>query len=449
MTITATASAPKKTTRVKLNAFEQWRLFRDPRNMHDWIREHYGDMVILHFDGRDCSAVVSPEAARAVFSYNPDNYEVFWRESFTNLIGEEQIWVLRGEKHRRERNLCAPAVHASHFRSYGSTIREITRENLKKWQPGQKIKAIDTTLVISLDVIMRLVFGVEEAEFMKEGHKIFEDLRLAAHPFVVFFPKLQRPWFPLWRRYQKCMDAITNWMDRYFVARRARNADDTDVLGLLMNSTDENGQPVTDQHIRNELNAVLTAGHETTGVGISWAIYELARNPHVMEKLRAELDPLGPDFDPEMAVSLPYLDAVCKEAIRLHPVLSECARVAIEPMEVLGHHIAASQACIISITGIHHDPNLYPEPDTYRPERFLERKYGIFEYLPFGGGHRRCLGAGLAEYTMRIAVAEIALNWDFEPAGTDRAMRVNVANAPEKGIPIRIVGRRKQTQQTA
>jgi cytochrome P450 len=442
MTITASMPA-QQTVRLKLNPLQQWKFFRDPRTMHNWIRDHYGDMVVIHLQGRDCSAVLSPEAARAVFSYNPDNYEVFWRESFTNLMGEEQIWVLTGEKHRRERNLCAPAVHASHFRAYGSVIREIVRENLKKkWQPGQKIKAIDTTLLISLDVIMRLVFGVKEAEFMDEGREVFEELRLAAHPLVVFFPALQKPWFPMWQRYQRALDAITSWTKRFFVARRARNADDNDVLGLLMNSRDENGQPVTDQHIRNELNAVLSAGHETTGVGLGWAIYELAHNPHVLEKLRAELAPLGSDFDPSLALTLPYLDAVCKEAVRLHPILAECARIAIEPMEVLGHHIAANQACVISITGIHHDPNLYPEPDTFRPERFLERKYGIFEFLPFGGGHRRCLGSGLAEYTMRIALAEIALNWDFEPAGIDRDVRLNVALGPQKGVPIHIIGKR-------
>ncbi len=443
MTITTVAPV-SKTVRLTLNPLQQWKFFRDPRTMHDWIRDRYGDMVVLHFQGLDCSAVLSPQAARAVFSSNPDNYEVFWRESFTNLMGEEQIWVLTGDRHRRERNLCAPAVHANHFRSYGSVIREIARENLEKWQPGRKIKAIDTTLLISLDVIMRLVFGVKEAEFMDEGRAVFEDLRLAAHPLVVFFPALQKPWFPLWRRYEEVLASIKDWAERFFAARRARNADDSDVLGALMNSCDEDGRPVSDEHIRNELNAVLSAGHETTAVALGWAIYELARNPHILEKLRAELDPLGADFDPSLALtSLPYLDAVCKEAVRLHPILSECARIAREPMQVLGHEIAADQAMVISITGIHHDPTLYPEPNVFRPERFLERKYGIFEFLPFGGGHRRCMGAGLAEYTMRIALAEIAIHWDFEPAGDDRDVRLNVANGPQKGIPIRIKGRRK------
>ena len=443
MTITTTTAArASQPIRLKLNPLQEWQLFRNPRTMHNWLRDRYGDMVILHFNGRDCSAVVSPEAARAVFSANPDNYEVFWRESFTNLIGEEQIWVLTREKHYRRRKLCAPAVHASHFRAYGGVIREIVRQNLKAWQPGHKIKALNTTLLISLDIIMRLVLGVKEAEFMQEGREVFEKLRVAAHPLIVGFPALQKPWFPMWRHYEKVKASVFDWMNRFFVARRARNADDNDVLGALMTAKDENGQPITDQDIRHELNSILTAGHETTAVALGWAIYELARNPHIMEKLRAELAPLGRDFDSFLALTLPYLDAVCKEAVRLHPILSECARIAIEPMQILGYEIAADQAMIISITGIHHDPNLYPEPDVYRPERFFERKYSIFEFLPFGGGHRRCLGAGLAEYSMRIALAEIVMSWDFEAAGADRDIRYNVACGPEKRIPIRLIGRR-------
>ena len=432
------ATPDTQKARLTLNPLQQWKFFNHPREMHDWLRERYGNLAVLDIQGLKCTAVLTPDAARAVFSADPNNYEVFWRESFTNLIGEDQVWVLIGEKHRRERLIFAPAVHANHFRVHGITIREIVRQNLQRWKSGQTIKAVETTLLISLDVIMRLVFGVEEAAYLEEGHKLFEKLRVTAHPLVVFFPKLQRPWFPLWRRYLKAKAEVIDWMDRFFATRRARKADDTDVLGALMNARDEAGQIVSDEHIRNELNAILTAGHETTAVALGWAIYELARHPEVMEKLRAELAPLGSDFDPALALTLPYLDAVCKEAVRMHPPLAECARIPMTPMRVLGQEIAADQPLVISIVGIHHDPHLYPEPDRFLPERFLQRNYGIFEFLPFGGGHRRCLGAGLAEYTMRIALAEIVTHWDFEPAGLDHDTRLNVAMGPQKGIPVRI-----------
>src|SRR5688572_23929793 len=183
--------------------------------MHDWLREHYGDLAQLHFQGRDYAAILTPQAARAVFSADPFGYDAFWKESFINLIGRDNVWVLIGERHRRERQLFAPAVHANHFRAYGSTIRDIARENLAKWQPGQTVKGLDTTLTISLDIIMRLVFGVEEAEYMEEGRQVFEMLRRTAYPLVVFFPTLQKPWFPLWRRYMKSHADVIDWMDRF------------------------------------------------------------------------------------------------------------------------------------------------------------------------------------------------------------------------------------------
>ena len=439
-------SIPQKVSKLHLNPFQQWQFFSQPRVMHDWLRESYGDLAQLHFQGRDFAAILTPQAVRQVFSADPLGYDAFWKESFTNLIGIDNVWVLIGERHRKERQLFAPAVHANHFRAYGSTIRESARKKLARWQPGQTVKALETTLLISLDVIMRLVFGVQEAEYMEEGRRVFERLRETAHPLVVFFPTLQKPWFPLWRRYLKSRADVLDWMDLFLAARRtrsARNADDTDVLGVLMNARDEHGNPVSDEHIRNELNAILTAGHETTGVALSWALYELGRHPEILAKLRAELDACGSDFDPTLALTLPYLDAVCKEAVRLHPILSECARVPMQPMQILGRDIHPGEAMVISIVGIHHDPATYPEPDIFRPERFLERNYDMFEFIPFGGGHRRCMGAGLAEYSMRITLAEIVTQWDFEPTEIDSDIRLNVGMGPKKRIPVRVDRRRK------
>ena len=426
---------------IHLNPLQQWRYFSQPRAMHDWLRERYGGLVSLHFQDRNFAGILTAEGARQVFSADPDNYDAFWKESFAGLIGEGNLWVLIQEKHRRERHLFAPAVHANHFRSYGGTIREIARSHINKWQPGQTIKAIDTTLVISLDVIMRLVFGVEEEMFMQEGREAFEAIRHNAHPLIVFFPELQKPWFPLWRRYTQSRDKVYDWMNRYLTVRRTRTTESMDVLEMLLNACDEQGNPYSDEFIRYELNAVLTAGHETTGVALGWALYELGRHPEVLSKLRSELRSVGSNPDPSLLLTLPYLDAVCKETIRLHPILSECARVPIEPVEILGRTIPAGQALVISIVGIHHDPTVYPEPDRFLPERFIEKTYNIFEFMPFGGGHRRCLGAGLAEYTMRITLAEVVTQWDFEPARVDYDTRLNVAMGPKYGIPLRIKGK--------
>ena len=432
----ATSDAPPKP--IHLNLLQQLRYFNEPLSMNTWIRERYGDFVTMTFGGQQYFGIGSAEAARQVFSADPNGYDVFWKLPFAGLMGDESVWVSMGETHRRDRQLFAPAVHANHFRGYGHVIQEIAKSHFDKWQNGTTIKAIDTTLSIALDVIMQLVFGVESSEEMDEGRRFLSNSTGSIHPLIVFFPMLQKPWFPLWRRYVKAREEMYVWTDRLITARRVAGREAQDVLGVLMNTKDENGQPFSRDYIHTQLNSILSAGHETTAVALGWTLYELGRHPRVMTKLREELTAAGPDPEPGRLLALPYLDAVCKETIRLHPILAECARIPMQSMEILGHHIPAGQALGVSIVGIHHDPELYPQPEIYRPERFLERSYSVYEFLPFGGGHRRCMGAGLAEYTMRIALAYVVMRWDFEPAGPDYDTRRNIAMGPRHGIRLKV-----------
>lgn len=428
---------------VPLSPWQQWRYFSEPMGMSEWIRKRYGNFVPVHFQGKEYVAIVTAEGARQVFSADPNGYEVFWKESFAGLMGDESVWVQIGKKHRIERQLFAPAVHANHFRPHGETIRGIARAHLESsWTPGQNIRAIDTTLAISLDIIMRLVFGAESADVMREGHRLLNASTSLIHPLIVFFPAFQRSWNPVWRRYAKARDEMYEWVDRLLVERRTRGERTGDVLDMLMNTRDENGDPVDNDYIHTELNSILSAGHETTGTALAWTLYELGRHPEVMAKLRVELESFGSEPDPERILTLPYLNAVCNETIRLHPILAECARVPMQSMEILGRTIPAGRALVVSIAGIHHDSTLYPEPGKFIPERFLERKYNAYEFLPFGGGHRRCMGAGLAQYSMRIAIAQMALYWDFETAGIDQDVRCNIAMGPKHGVRLHIKARR-------
>jgi cytochrome P450 family 110 len=427
---------------VPLNPWQQWRYFSEPMTMSEWIRKRYGNFVPVHFQGNEYVAIVTAEGARQVFSADPNGYEVFWKESFAGLMGDESVWVQIGKKHRIERQLFAPAVHANHYRAYGKMIRDITHTHIDPWKSGQTIRSLDTTLAISLDIIMRLVFGVEDEQVMQEGHKVLNASTSYIHPSIVFFPSLQRSWFPIWRRYTKARGVMYDWVDKLLIERRVQGNARGDVLDMLMNSRDENGDLVDNDYIHTELNSILSAGHETTGTALAWTLYELGRHPDILEKLRVELESTGHEPDPERLLTLPYLNAVCNEAIRLHPILAECARVPMQPMEILGRTIPVGRALVVSIAGIHHDSTVYPEPQRFIPERFIEKKYNVHEFLPFGGGHRRCLGAGLAQYSMRIAIAQIVSYWDFETAGVDRDVRCNIAMGPKHGVRLRIKGRR-------
>lgn len=425
--------------RESFNTLQFWKFLSHPKDAATGLRDRHGALAPIKFLGGKYTMVLTPEAALEVFAQPPEKYIAFFHESFAGLNGEGSLWILAGEAHRQERKLFAPAVHPGHFRTYGNVIRDVARLHFGSWRTGQTYKSVETTKAIALDVIMRLVFGVEDEQLMREGGIILDRLTGTIHPLIVFFPKLQRSWFPLFRRYEKAKAAMYEWAGRLIALRRSRGTPGDDVLGRLMRANDEHGRPYTELHICNELLSILTAGHVTTGVALAWALYEIGRHPEVLDRLRAELNDAGPEPESHVVAALPYLTAVCNEAIRLHPILAECARVPIEPVQILGHDIPAGEPMVIAIVGIHHDPRIFPDPGRFLPDRFIERSYSKTEFMPFGGGHRRCLGAGLAEYTMRISLAEAVMSWTFEAAAVDRDIRHDIAMGPKLGVPLRVL----------
>jgi cytochrome P450 len=382
-----------------------------------------------------------------VLTADPGGFAAMWKEGFSGVAGRGSLWVLDGEAHRQERSLLTPSFHARLFRSFGNDIQEVTRHHSDAWRPGEEIRALETTLKISLDVIMRLVFGVKDGPTIVEGRQVVTDLWRKMHPITVFFPRLQAGWFPAWQRYQRARNNFTAFVMRRLAERRARDrhGEGDDLLGRMLAARYEDGRPMGDEEIRDELITILLAGHETTATGLSWALYELGRHPDIMERLRHELTELGPDPEPSLIVKLPYLGAVCDETLRLHTLLPEIARVLAAPMELFGVAYDANGSrevgIGVSVMAIHHDAEIYPQPDRFRPERFLERTYTPFEFLPFGGGHRRCLGAGLSDYEMRIALATIAMRWEVEPVGEEQEIRHDIAMGPKHGVRMRVEAR--------
>jgi cytochrome P450 family 110 len=224
LTIHPAASRPLPSG-FKINLRDTWLLVNRSRTYTAWLRERYGDVVSL-FDpqGKPFVIALTPEGARQVLSAEPDRYEAFWKEGFIGVAGSGSLWVLGGNAHRRERQLLSPAFHTRSFRGYGETIREVTRQKTEKWQPGKTLRALDTTRAISLDIIMRLVFGVEEERLIEEGRKILFALWHSMHPLFVFFPGLQRRWFPPWNRYARAKQDFLVWVNRILQRRWQPNA---------------------------------------------------------------------------------------------------------------------------------------------------------------------------------------------------------------------------------
>ena len=218
---------------------------------------------------------------------------------------------------------------------------------------------------------------------------------------------------------------------------------------MLMASRTEDGEALSENELRDELMALLFAGHETTATAMSWAMYWIHRLPAVKEKLLAELNELGPDADPMAIAQLPYLTAVCKETLRRSPVaMFTFPRRAEEPVELAGYQFPSGTVFLGCIFLTHQREDLYPDHKEFRPERFLEKKFSPYEFIPFGAGSRRCVGEALAQYELKLAVATMVANYRFELADTrpEKAVRRGVTLAPERGVPMILSGARTATE---
>jgi cytochrome P450 len=236
------------------------------------------------------------------------------------------------------------------------------------------------------------------------------------------------------KRRQARLDALLQEQ----IERAREEGGGDDILSMLVAARWEDGTAMDDAHLRDELRTLLVAGHETTATAIAWAIDAVHRDPDVLTRLQAELD--AADATPADDAKLPYLDAVSRETMRRWPVLPEVMRVLEQPVWFEGTMVPTGHSLGVGIVNIHHRPDLYPEPMRFRPERFLERKFGPHEYMPFGGGHRRCLGAAFADFELRIVLAVAVREFAFAltQQRAPRPVRRNITMGPRGGIPVRV-----------
>lgn len=420
-----------------------YRLIRAPYAFYEAQRVH-GDYVTVPAPNGTVIVAMTPKAAKEVFQADPTALDAFAVQATIPLLGQSLL-TTSGDKHRRDRKLLTPPFHGERMRAYGEAMRALTLQHTASWRPGDRVRAHATTTAISLDVILRTVFGVTEGPAFEEGRRVLHDMLAGFSPLVAFTNKLQRGWFPPWRRFLAARERYYALVDREIAARRANAEPGEDILGLLLASKYDDGSAMTDAQIRDQLLTILFAGHETTAIALAWALYSLVRNPEVLARLRAELAANaadGANASPDALAKLPYLQAVCDETLRLHTIVPDTLRRPNRPLTLGTQEVPVGYDIGVAICAIHSDPSVYPEPTAFRPERFLERRPTPFEFMPFGGGHRRCLGAAFSDYEMRIVLATLVSRFDLEAAGDDWPTRRNVTMGPANGVPLRVVGLR-------
>ncbi|MBD2195059.1 MULTISPECIES: cytochrome P450 [Calothrix] len=366
------------------------------------------DVHIIYFS--------DPEALEQIFTADPK----YFKSGEGNgplrfLLGENSLILLDGDRHQRQRQLLTPPFHGDRMRAYGQDIRTITEQVSSQWLIDQPFNIRNSMQEITLNVILRVVFGLEEGkQFQELQHLLSSVLDFLGSPLLsgaLFFSFLRKDlgaWSP-WGKVLRLLAQIDEFIYALITERRNDTQENRqDILSLMMAARDADGQPMSDRELRDELMTLLVTGHETTASVLTWAFYWIDRLPEVQEKLLRELDTIDVNADPSSIAKLPYLTAFCQETLRLYPiVINASPRIVKSPIEIKGYTIPEKHVIMPSIYLAHHRPEVYPNPKQFQPERFLERQFSQYEYLPFGGGNRRCIGLAFAQYEMKIVLATI------------------------------------------
>lgn len=427
------------------------RSIRDPLgNAEQWRRDYGDPMSVAGIDGRMVLWTGKPEGIRAIFTAPPETFSSFGTEQLASVLGEASLLVLSGPRHTAMRKLLMPPFHGLRMRLYGRQIRDLTLHQTRELRPGARFVLQDLMHAISMQTIIQLVFGVSAPGRIERAVKVTGDFRHAFNPSRLLFMLavmsrwLRREFFGFgpWAALQRAIRALHAFIGEDLAERRARPAERTDILSLLMEARYEDGTALSEREICEQLQTLLFAGHSTTAIALTWALYLLLHEPKAMARLQEELAGLGADPEPEAIAKAPYLEAVCNETLRLRPLIGGVARRLRSPMALAGYELPAGMTVGASILWAHTDPEIYPEPGRFRPERFLDRTFSPFEFLPFGGGNRRCIGAAFALYEMKIVLATLLRHFSFELA-TQRPVRVLQRDTLIPGAPIELVVRKQ------
>ncbi len=434
-------------------AIQLWQWITNPVGyLHNCDRQ-YGDTFAVHFsklfDG--VIFVSNPAAIQQLLTSDTKQFAApgTANQLLKPFLGDRGTILLDGIEHRKRRQLVMPAFHGDKIRVYTNLIQKITVDLIQKWPENVTINAREQMQSISLLVILQAVFGLYEGERLDLiQQKLIEVLTIFDSPLkssFVFIPALQQDWgtWSPWGKVQRSLAKLDQLIYAE-IADRRRNyqPDRSDILNLLIGAKDADGQCMNDQELRDELMTLLFAGHETTATALSWAIYWSSFLPEVRAKLLAEIATLGNERDLTTINKLPYLGAFCSEVLRIHPVaLLTFPRVAQEAVSLHGYDIAPGKVVMGCIYSTHHRSDIYPEPDEFKPERFLEKQFTPYEYVPFGGGSRRCIGLALAQMELKLVLVEILANCELQL--TDKLpiapARRGVTLAPKTGVNIKVV----------
>nr|CRL69931.1 cytochrome P450 [Mycolicibacterium komanii] len=377
--------------------------------------------------------LADPADIKTVFAGDPRIYHAGEANSMlVGLLGDSSVLVVDDEVHRERRRLMMAPFHRDAVARQAGVMAEIAAQNIAGWPVGRPFPAAPKMSEITLEVILRTVIGASDPDRLAALREVMPKL-LNIGPWAsmaIAKPKLLK--HRLWQRLRSNMDHADELLYAEIADRRADPdlESRTDALAMLVRAGVDDGAGMSDRELRDQLMTLLVAGHDTTATGLSWALERLTRHPSVLAKAVRAAESGDDD----------YLDAIAKETLRIRPVVPDVGRILTEPVEIAGHRLPAGVMVVPSITLVHDDADIYPDPDRFDPDRMVGATLSPTTWLPFGGGNRRCLGAGFAMVEMRVVLGEVLRRVELattDSAGERQKLK-HVIMTPHRGARITV-----------
>jgi cytochrome P450 len=397
-------------------------------------RARFGPMFTLEVAYEGTWVVVAdPELIKQVFTGDPKVFHAGeGNDILRPLLGENSLLTLDEAPHMSQRKLLLPSLHGKRMAGYEETMREIAAREIESWPTGVPYRLRPRMQAMTLEIIIETVFGVHGGARLGELREALRDfLDMLTNPrmlgpILTLGPDRLRAYPPFRRRVDRVAKLILGEIGERRIAADLEERDD--ILSLMVGARHEDGSPMSDAEIHDELLTLLVAGHETTATALAWAVERLVRHPDKLARLREEVE-AGEDA---------YLTATIQETLRLRPVIVIVIRRLTEAIELGGYELPAGANVVPSIHLVHRDPTIYPEPDAFRPERFVETPPGTYTWIPFGGGVRRSIGAPIAPQEMAIVLRELVARRTIRPTdpAAERPFRRAITETPRRNAEV-------------
>jgi cytochrome P450 family 110 len=426
----------------------------NPLGCLDSIYKRYGDIVTVMSGSTPFVYVSNPLGIKQIFSNTKEitDSSIFFREP-TLTVGQQGILEIEGLVHKHRRPLLMKTYHGEQMNASGQNICEITKKIITQHAIGKNFTAYEIVLKIILQIAIEIVIGLREGERYEKIKHLFTSLiKYEESPLFDLLVKqfsfaqldLGR-WSPQGYRNYLHKKIFQFLYDEVQERRQQTNSSHTDMISDLILACDETGKPLSDEEVRDLLFLPIFASRDGAAHSLTWCLYWVHSSRDVRDQLLEEIDGLGKNPDPMDIVTLPYLSAVCNESLRIRSSpMFMLPRLVESPVGIMDYELIPGTVVIGNIYSTHQREDLYPEPKQFKPERFLEKKFSPYEFLPFGGGARNCIAAPFAIFQMKLILATILSNYKLElvKKQPERQKRFDDQCHPRSGVKMLMHGLR-------